>query len=759
VGDSSTLGDRSRDRFGRWIASPASVLVILPLLVVAVGVVVLMLGRKATRDSAETLVRRQLIAQAVQVQRDVDFTLDQADPVMAGLRLLAEPALATPDAMQRLHDLVVGRPGIYNTSIAFPVGVLWSTYKEGDEVRVAESRVTDVGTDRTNYAFDGGLHVLGVETTHYDVRTRPHYQTAVAAKQRVWLPPHTFSTSHKTGLTVTEPVYDPNGLVAVITIDFDVESLSSSIGESPIQGALTVVFTPDGTMLAYPAVAVPKAAIAENRLLSYRDYGDPRLDALFAKFAKTLPNEQRFFELDAPDDRYFASTTHLGAKRAGTTAPVDWQLATLVPEHVLFDATQRLGRQAIIASAAALLIALGVAFMFAWNLVRMRRTVVEARAEAKSARERAQQLGSYRLVAKLGAGGMGEVWRAEHQLLARQAAIKLVRHEVLADPKHATLVRERFKREAQTVASLRSRHTIELYDYGVADDGSFFFVMELLDGLDLAQLVRGHGPQPAARVIAILAQACASLAEAHDAGLLHRDIKPANLFLSRAADEVDIVKLLDFGIAHNVGEVMEQPIVAAVALGDNTGERLTVEGSVIGTPGYIPPEQAVGAQLDARGDLYALGCVAWWLLTGAEVYPNVSGDDLIRTHVTEPIPELRVHGWLPIALELLVVQCLAKEPARRPHDARALADALLAIEIPPEHAWTKAMATEWWKHLKAGARSSPEAATVAGDAAAKSAEQGTVVGKITPPLLVPLRDADAAKSDAVVTVARPGRAS
>jgi serine/threonine protein kinase len=771
VGDASTLGDRSRDRFSRWLSSPAAVLVILPMLVLAIGVVVLMLGRKATRDSAETLVRRQLIAQAVQVQRDVDFTLDQADPVLAGLRLLAEPALATPDAMQRLHDLVVGRPGIYNTSIAFPVGVLWSTYKEGEEVRVAESRVTDTGTDRTNYGFDGGFHVLGTEPSHYDVRTRPHYKTAVEAKKRVWLAPHTFSTSHKTGLTVTEPIYDDSGLVAVITIDFDVESLSSSIGESPIQGARTVVFTPDGTMLAYPAVAVPTAAVKENRLLHYKDYTDPRLDALFAKFAKTLPSDQRFFEFDAPDDRYFASTTHLGAKRAGTTAPVDWQLATLVPEHVLFDATRRLGRQAIIASAAALFIALGVAFVFAWNLVRMRRTVVEARAEARSARERAQQLGSYKLVAKLGAGGMGEVWRAEHQLLARQAAIKLVRHEVLADPKHADLVRQRFKREAQTVASLRSRHTIELYDYGVADDGSFFFVMELLDGLDLAQLVRDHGPQPAARVIAILVQACASLAEAHDAGLLHRDIKPANLFLSRAADEVDIVKLLDFGIAHNVGELLEDPIVVAMETvslnpitgsaktgGESTGERLTVEGSVIGTPGYIPPEQAVGAQLDARGDLYALGCVAWWLLTGAEVYPNVSGDDLIRTHVTEPVPDLRVRGWLPVELEMLVVKCLAKEPGRRPHDARALADALLAIEIPPEHAWTKAMATAWWKNLKAGARSSPEAATVDAKGAQSAAEQGTVIGKVSPPLLVPLRDGDGAKAEAA-TVARPGKAS
>ncbi len=747
VGETSTE-DRSRDRFGRWFASPASVLVILPLLVVAVGVVVMMLGRKAARDSAETLVRRQLVAQAIQVQRDVDFTLDQADPVFAGLRLLAEPALATPDAMQRLHDLVVGRPGIYNTGIAFPVGVLWSTYKQGDEVLVAESRIGDAGTERTNYSFAGGMHVLDTETSHYDVRTRPHYTEAIKARRRVWLPPHTFSTSHKTGLTVTEPVYaSDHTLVAVITIDFDVESLSSSIGESPIQGARTVVFSPDGTMLAYPAVPVPQAAVDEHRLLSYRDYHDPRLDALFAAFAHTPPTEQRFFEFDANDDRYFASTTHLGARRAGTTAPVDWQLATLVPEHVLFDATRRLRRQAIIASTAALLIALGVALMFAWNLVRMRRTVVEARAEARSARARAQELGSYRLVAKLGTGGMGEVWRAEHQLLARQAAIKLVRNEVLDDPVHATLVRERFKREAQTLASLRSRHTIQLYDYGVTDDGSFFFVMELLDGLDLAQLVRAHGPQPAARVISIIAQACQSLAEAHDAGLLHRDIKPANLMVSRAADEVDIVKVLDFGIAHNVAEPVEhrEARPSPPTSEDTTGERLTVEGAVIGTPGYIPPEQAVGEPLDARGDLYALGCVAWWLLTGADVYAGVAADDLIRTHVTEPIPDLRtrVHGWLPVELEQLIVRCLAKRPADRPHDARALAASLVAIEVPPEHAWTKAMAVTWWQHLRAGATSAPDAATI--DAAQAQLgvvnEPETVVGKSAhPPLLVRARE-------------------
>src|SRR5678815_2092391 len=219
---------------------------------------------------------------------------------------------------------------------------------------------------------------------------------------------------------------------------------------------------------------------------------------------------------------------------------------------------QRLDRDALIASGAALAIALGFALMFAWNILRMRRAVGVARERARSAEERAKELGSYRLVERLGAGGMGEVWRAEHQLLARKAAIKLVRADVMRDRNHALLIQERFRREAQTLASMRSRHTIELYDYGMTEDGTFFYVMELLDGLDLSQLVKQNGPQPAARVIRILVQACQSLSEAHSAGLLHRDIKPANLVLCRAADEVDIVKVLDFGIVHNLTEPLVQ---------------------------------------------------------------------------------------------------------------------------------------------------------------------------------------------------------
>jgi serine/threonine protein kinase len=700
-------------RIARLFASPAAVLVILPALVIAAGVTVLLLGRRATRDTAENMARHQLIAQAEAVRHDVESALDQADPVFKMLRTLADAAMPTPDALTRLHDILVGRP-VTNASIAFPVGVSWSTYKDRKtgELGVVESRVGATETTRTNYVLrDGVPEPVRSEVSDYDPRKRPHYQVAVDARKRVWLPPRVFSSSGKTGITVSEPVFGADGqLEAVLTLDYDVVELSDFIRQPPLAGARSVVFTADGTILAYPSAPIPEIATKEKRLLRHTDFEDPALVALFhALSATSLPEleglspttggDQRFLHLDAGGDKYLASVSVVGGRRAG----LDWYLATLVPKATLFATMKKLGRDSLIASGGALAIAMGVALMFAWNILRMRRAVGAAREQARSAEERARQLGSYRLVEKLGTGGMGEVWRAEHQLLARKAAIKLVRPDVLRDPQHAPLIQERFRREAQTLASMRSRHTIELYDYGVTDDGTFFYVMELLDGLDLSQLVRDYGPQPAARVISIISQACQSLAEAHDAGLLHRDIKPANLELCRAADEVDIVKVLDFGIVHNLSDPIA-PVSIPTAKGtpSDSGERLTSEGVVIGTPGYIPPEQALQQKIDPRGDLYALGCVAWYLLVGAEVYPRKSEEDVLRAHVYDSIPPLRerVRGWLPIELERLVVQCLAKRPEDRPPDARSLARALNAIEIPDEHAWTNVEAQLWWSSLQ-----------------------------------------------------------
>ncbi|HEX7839256.1 MAG TPA: serine/threonine-protein kinase, partial [Kofleriaceae bacterium] len=324
----------------------------------------------------------------------------------------------------------------------------------------------------------------------------------------------------------------------------------------------------------------------------------------------------------------------------------------------------------------------------------------------RSAEARARERGSYRLVARFGAGGMGEVWRAEHRLLARTAAIKLIRPEAMYDPRSVDEILERFRREAQTLASMRSRHTIAIYDYGVTELGVFYYVMELLDGLDLESLIGRYGPQPVPRVIQLLIQACASLAEAHDAGLFHRDIKPPNLFICRAADEVDILKLLDFGIVQTVHDPALTPAPAPTHAPDDAPlpigatPKLTQLGAMLGTPGFMAPEQILGMQLDGRADLYALGCCAWWLLTGREVFARDDADArILHKHIYEPIPSLAaaMQGWCPPELEAVIAACLAKDVTDRPGDARALAAMLRAIPIPAERAWTADHAAAWWR--------------------------------------------------------------
>jgi serine/threonine protein kinase len=722
------------ERVARFLASPTGVLVIVPALVIAVGITILLLGRRATLEASDGMAKRQLAGQAVDVQRDVSFALDQADPLLASLRVLADRNAPVTETAKRMRDLQIGRPGIANLSIAFPDGTLRGSFIDPttNDVGVQESVIGAGGTTRTNYGFaNGAPEVVGTEKTNYDPRTRPHWEAALNAKARVWMPPRLFFTSHNTGMTVTEPVYAVDGSVqAVTTVDFDVTAMSAFIYKAPFEGARTVLFAADGTILAFPSKKLPDVAIKEHRLLRAADYGDPALTALMTHLGDPSTSQGiQFRDVDTSDGQYLVAISHIGGKRAGITAPVDWYLATLVPERVLLGPTHRLEKQSVLASVGALIVALGVALMFAWNLVRMRRAVGVAREAARSAEARARELGSYRLVARLGVGGMGEVWKAEHRLLAREAAIKLVRAETLRDPAYAPKVRERFRREAQTLASMRSQHTIALYDYGVTDDGTFFYVMELLDGVDLDRLVRDQGPLPAARVIKLLVQACQSLAEAHDSGLLHRDIKPANLFVCRCADEVDVLKVLDFGIVHTMADPIADPLdiislppvpVAAEAppagQGPTSG-RLTTIGSVIGTPGYIAPEQAmVGSKVDGRADLYALGCVAWWLLTQNEVFRRDTENASMMAHVTDPVPALRplVKGWLPPGLEGLVLAMLAKDPDDRPPDARALIAQLRAIEIPSEHAWTDASALAWWNQTRPTAKvASSEAATAA----------------------------------------------
>ena len=298
----------------------------------------------------------------------------------------------------------------------------------------------------------------------------------------------------------------------------------------------------------------------------------------------------------------------------------------------------------------------------------------------------ARELGSYRLEAKLGQGGMGEVWRARHRMLARPAAIKLIRRSAGDGRRHGASEEavRRFEREAQVIASLRSPHTVELFDFGVGSDGEFFYVMELLDGLDADTLVRRFGPLPAERAVHLLRQVCHSLSEAESRGRVHRDIKPANVFLCRYGEEYDFVKVLDFGIVKESDDGTENPL--------NTGQ-----GAIRGTPAFIAPEQVLGDTLvDGRADIYATGCVAYWLLTGELVFAADTAMGLLLHHAqSAPTPpSSRTGRPIPAALESLVMACLAKDPAKRPQTARELSRRLAASI--GDAAWTDDRARQWW---------------------------------------------------------------
>jgi serine/threonine-protein kinase len=299
----------------------------------------------------------------------------------------------------------------------------------------------------------------------------------------------------------------------------------------------------------------------------------------------------------------------------------------------------------------------------------------------------ARRMGSYELTEPLGQGGMGQVWKAKHQMLSRPAAVKLIRPEALdTDQDKARELMTRFQDEAQATAALRSAHTVEVYDFGISRDGSFYYVMELLDGIDMDQLVETYGPLSANRVIYLLEQVCHSLHEAHLAGLVHRDIKPANVFVCRHGAELDFVKVLDFGLVRAVRTSM-----------DELEQSLTQEGALLGTPAFMPPEMVLGeGELDGRADIYALGCVAYWLLTGTLVFAAKTPLEAVVMHAKEPPepPSARTELAIPEALERLVLSCLAKRPEDRPASAEALRHQL--TDVPLQSAWTESDAKRWW---------------------------------------------------------------
>jgi serine/threonine-protein kinase len=292
----------------------------------------------------------------------------------------------------------------------------------------------------------------------------------------------------------------------------------------------------------------------------------------------------------------------------------------------------------------------------------------------------ATEMGMYQLEERIGVGGMGEVWRARHRLLSRPAAVKLIRERPDASSATptpgGTVAERRFEREANVTASLKSPHTVELYDYGMTDSGTIYYVMELLEGNTLEELVKREGPLEPARVVHILSQVLDSLAEAHARGLVHRDIKPANLHLSQRGLEPDFVKVLDFGLVKS-------------RYLDQTDVKLTAANDVVGTPAYAAPEVITAENaVDGRADLYSLGCVAYFLLTAAPVFEADSALSMAIAHAvqTPEPPSTRLGRPLPSDLENIVLACLAKTPEQRPQSAVELLELLRRVELPDPEA-------------------------------------------------------------------------
>jgi len=310
----------------------------------------------------------------------------------------------------------------------------------------------------------------------------------------------------------------------------------------------------------------------------------------------------------------------------------------------------------------------------------------------RSCEVRDTEMGFYRLRERIGVGGMGEVWLAEHEKLVRPAVIKLIRPERLKEGgKEAQRMVRRFEKEAQATAELRSPHTVELYDFGVTYDQTFYYVMEYLNGIDLATLVKKHGPVPAQRTISLLQQACESLGEAHNHHLIHRDVKPANIFVCHMGLSYDFIKVLDFGL------VKTQTNGASAPHGDMSSE-LTMEGMTTGTPAFMAPELAVGQDnVDVRSDIYALGCVGYWLLTGELVFQQENPVAMIVDHVNAlPVPpSQRTENNVPEELDRIILKCLEKDPAQRFQTTMELADALSACARPQD--WSRDHAESWWK--------------------------------------------------------------
>ncbi|MFN3408851.1 MAG: serine/threonine protein kinase [Limisphaerales bacterium] len=490
-------------------------------------------------------------------------------------------------------------------------------------------------------------------------------------------------------MQVAAPIRDNVGAVRgllVFLINPDAEFSRMLSVARPGETGETLAFDAEGVMLSESRFdpALRLAGLIENRPDSVsalnvhlRDPGGPLADGFrpdtnspLMRVIERALTDGEAVELEPFRD--YRGEPVVGAARwlpqygFGVTAKVDAQEAF----H-----SRRVVRGVFLLVFCLLLLATLMILAFTYSHVLWRRRLTEAELKAR-------QLGQYRLLEKIGEGGMGTVFKARHALLRRETALKLLPPDK-ADP----YAIQRFEQEVQLTCRLAHPNTIQIYDYGHTPDGIFYYVMEYLEGLNLAELVAAYGPQPEARVIHILRQVCGSLAEAHAHGLLHRDIKPANVFLTDRGGVPDQVKVLDFGLVRHFGPGADEK---------NLKEFVSADG-IIGTPNFIAPEAIQDpAAADARSDLYSVGVLGYYLLTGTYIFEGATIAEVCRRHLSElpPPPSARCGRALAPDLENLLMRCLAKNPADRPQTAEELAALLTGCAAAAD--WTAEQRAAWW---------------------------------------------------------------
>ena len=638
-------------------------------LIVSATAIIGVLQQRASADAINHLWEQtadQLLSRVTQQVRMIyepgrQFAQYSEHMVGAG-RLDATDVSALHEHFEAVID---SSPTIVWASYGRADGAYISVYRwpVGDDWRVRRTHRTLQG-EQTRF-FEQERNSSGEWTTirdelgpRYDPRDKSWWSLARTAGERGrWTDPVTFFSRRQLGFIYTRASYEPGTkrMRGAWAAEFEAEPVADFLSRlQTLRGTRVYVVHRNGAIVARPdGPVVGDAAISQAS-----DAGDSLLAAAWAASSDTRAGEA--FELEEHVAMYRDLPPESG---------LPLRVILTVPREALFTRTRHQSQRAIIVAAFSAVLALLLTIALAVGLNRLIGERVRRAVDAL-------RVGQYTLKEKLNSGGMGEVYIAEHALLRRPTAVKLLRPD-RTRPEDL----ERFEAEVQATCALSHPNTVRVYDYGHSPDGGFYYAMELVDGLSLRQLLELDGPLAVGRAIFIAAQVCSALAEAHDAGLIHRDIKPANVLLTRVGDRADFVKVVDFGLVKRVDDDRE----------------ITRDGGFAGTPGFLAPEVPTShGVVGPVTDVYSVGALTYVLVTGSMPFDGESGMDVFinqQTHEPTPITEV-MQGHIDDDLATVVMRCLSRDPAARPASARELREALLRCRAADT--WSEHDARNWW---------------------------------------------------------------